>query len=267
MEKSILFFDVDGTIVSEDDNRVIPESAKKAILQANRNGHITMVNTGRTILIIEDSVKQLGFSGFICGCGTNIILDNKELLRHKNDKELCVYIMMFMEKLGIQAIFESAESMSYNAKIGINPELENMLDYFKRMGFNITESHEKSFYFDKFFCWAHDDESFSIFEKELSKDFGIIRRGDSPGIRRCEVVPKGHSKATGMQFCLERLGIDHKNSYAFGDSANDLPMLEFAAHSAAMGGCPDTLKSTVDFVTDTFYNDGLAKAIERFGLI
>ena len=110
-------------------------------------------------------------------------------------------------------------------------------------------------------------ERLSFAEKELSKDFGIIRRGDSPGIRRCEVVPKGHSKATGMQFCLERLGIDHKNSYAFGDSANDLPMLEFAAHSAAMGGCPDTLKSTVDFVTDTFYNDGLAKAIERFGLI
>lgn len=267
MDRSILFFDVDGTIVSEDNKRIIPESTKAAIRKANENGHITMVNTGRTMLIIEDNVKELGFSGYICGCGTNIILNGEEILRYKNSKELCVKVMELLERLNIQAIFESAEMMSYNGKLEINNELMNMLDYFKKMDFNVVESHNKDFYFDKFFCWAYDDDSFLEFEDTLCKDFGIIRRGDSAGIRRCEVVPLGYSKATGMQFCLEKLGIDHKNSYAFGDSTNDLPMLEFAAHSAAMGGCPDVLKDKVDIVTDKLYDDGLAKAMERFGLI
>lgn len=267
MEKAILFFDIDGTIVSEDGKRFIPKSTKLALKKARENGHIIMVNTGRTILIIEETIKELGFSGYICGCGTNIILDDKVLLRNKNEKALCVKTMKLLEELKIPAIFESAEHMGYNSRLEINNELEGMLTYFKSKHFKTIEAHEDDFYFDKFFCWAHDDDSFEIFERELSKDFQVIRRGDSPKIRRCEVVPKGFSKATGMQFMLERLGIRHKNSYAFGDSTNDLPMLEFAAHSAAMGGCPDVLKSKVEFVTDTLYNDGLAKAMERFGLI
>ena len=267
MEKAILFFDIDGTLVSEGGKRFIPKSTKTALKKARSNGHIIMVNTGRTILIIEDTIKELGFSGYICGCGTNIILDDEVLLRNKNKKELCVKTMQLLEKLKIPAIFESAEAMGYNKRLEINSELKGMLTYFKSKDFKITEAHDNDFYFDKFFCWAHDDESFDIFESELLKDFQVIRRGDSPGIRRCEVVPNGFSKATGMQFMLEKLKIEHKNSYAFGDSANDLPMLEFAAHSAAMGGCSEVLKSKVEFVTDTLYNDGLAKAMERFGLI
>ncbi len=267
MERAILFFDIDGTIVSEDGKRYIPESAKLALKKAKENGHIIMVNTGRTILIIEESIKALGFSGYICGCGTNIILDNKVLLRNKNDKGLCVKTMRLLESLKIPAIFESAEQMGYNAGLEINPELEGMLTYFNAKGFKVTEAHNEDFYFDKFFCWAHDDESFELFDSKLSRDFQIIRRGDSPKIRRCEIVPKGFSKATGMQFMLDKLGIDKQNSYAFGDSTNDLPMLEFAAHSAAMGGCPEILKEKVEIVTDTIYNDGLAKAMERFGLI
>lgn len=267
MDKAILFFDIDGTIVSEDEHRFIPESTKAALKAAKDNGHIIMVNTGRTVLIIEDRIKKLGFSGYVCGCGTNIILDDDVLLRHKNTPKLCLRVRELLEELGIPAIYESAEKMSYNAKTYIHSELENMLSYFKTQSFNLAEAHDDSFYFDKFFCWAHDDERFDIFEHELSKDFQVIRRGDSPGIRRCEIVPHGFSKATGIQFMLDRLGIEHKNSYCFGDSTNDLPMLEYAAHSAAMGGCPEVLKDKVEFVTDTIYNDGLAKAMERFGLI
>ena len=267
MDKAILFFDIDGTIVSEDERRYIPESAKAALKAAKDNGHIIMVNTGRTIHIIEDRIKQLGFSGYVCGCGTNIILDDEVLLRHRNDPALCMKVRDLLEELGIPAIFESAEKMGYNKNTYIHPELESMLTHFKSQSFKITEAHDEGFYFDKFFCWAHDDERFDIFERELSKDFQVIRRGDSPEIRRCEIVPHGFSKATGIQFMLDRLGIERKNSYCFGDSTNDLPMLEYAAHSAAMGGCPEVLKDKVEFVTDTLYNDGLAKAIERFGLI
>ncbi|MBR6336290.1 MAG: HAD family hydrolase [Ruminococcus sp.] len=267
MERAILFFDIDGTIVSEDGNRFIPESAVKAINKARENGHITMVNTGRTYLTVERHIKELGFSGFVCGCGTNIILDNEVLLRHKNDRALCFDIRDTLQSIGVPAIYESVESLGFDSNTYIHPELREMLTYFGSKGLMIREAYEESFYFDKFFCWANDDEHFEPLVSKLSEHFQIIRRGDSEGIKRIEVVPKGYSKATGMKFMLDRLGIDHKNSYAFGDSTNDLPMLEYAAHSAAMGGCPDVLKDKVELVTDGLYDDGLAKALERFGLI
>jgi Cof subfamily protein (haloacid dehalogenase superfamily) len=267
MDRAILFFDIDGTIVSEDGKRFIPESAINAIHKARNNGHITVVNTGRTYLTVERHIKELGFSGFICGCGTNIFLGDEVLLRHKNDRALCFEIRDELESLGIPAIYESAECLGFNADTYIHPELREMLSYFGFKGLMIEEAHEESFYFDKFFCWANDDEHFEPLVSKLSAHFQVIRRGDTPGIKRIEVVPKGYSKATGMEFMLNKLGIDHKNSYAFGDSTNDLPMLEYAAHSAAMGGCPEVLRDKVEFVTDGLYEDGLAKALERFGLI
>ena len=56
MSRRVIFFDIDGTLSTETDFTV-PESTKKAIKLAQDNGHILMVNTGRTICIIEDMIK------------------------------------------------------------------------------------------------------------------------------------------------------------------------------------------------------------------
>ena len=50
--KKILFFDIDGTLISETSGE-IPESTKTALKKAQENGHITIINTGRTRALIE----------------------------------------------------------------------------------------------------------------------------------------------------------------------------------------------------------------------
>ena len=76
--KKILFFDIDGTLISETSGE-IPESTKTALKKAQENGHITIINTGRTKSLIGDDIKELEFDGYICGCGTYIEVDNKVL--------------------------------------------------------------------------------------------------------------------------------------------------------------------------------------------
>lgn len=71
MKKKALFFDIDGTLLSEVTGQV-PESAIEALKQAQECGHLTFINTGRTICSIPGELKQLPFNGFICGCGTYI---------------------------------------------------------------------------------------------------------------------------------------------------------------------------------------------------
>ena len=46
MEKAILFFDIDGTILSEK-TRKIPESAVTALQLAKKAGHLLFINTGK----------------------------------------------------------------------------------------------------------------------------------------------------------------------------------------------------------------------------
>ena len=79
--KKILFFDIDGTLISETSGE-IPESTKTALKKAQENGHITIINTGRTRALIEPRLQDMKFDGYICGCGTYIEIHNK-VLYHK----------------------------------------------------------------------------------------------------------------------------------------------------------------------------------------
>ena len=71
MNKRIVFFDIDGTLI-DDDTHLIPESAVDAIRQAQKNGHILIVNTGRPNGAMDQCLKDIGFDGYICGGGTYI---------------------------------------------------------------------------------------------------------------------------------------------------------------------------------------------------
>ena len=87
------------------------------------------------------------------------------------------------------------------------------------------------------------------------------------GKKVVEGVPKGFSKATGIQVICEKLGLPHENTYAFGDSVNDLDMLKYVAHGIAMGNGMPEAKAAANYVTDDILEDGIYNACKHFGLI
>lgn len=87
-QRKILFFDIDGTLISEVNNQ-IPESIKNALKQARENGHITIINTGRTRALVEPRLEDIGFDGYICGCGTYIEVNGK-VLYHKSIEKVSI---------------------------------------------------------------------------------------------------------------------------------------------------------------------------------
>lgn len=70
-----------------------------------------------------------------------------------------------------------------------------------------------------------------------------------------------------MKTVMQYLGVALKDSFAFGDGPNDLPMLREAGSSVLMGNAPQFLWKEADYVTAPITKDGLALALEHFGLI
>ena len=62
-------------------------------------------------------------------------------------------------------------------------------------------------------------------------------------------------------------GIDVTDTMAIGDGGNDIPMLRHAGIGVAMGNANETVKAEADYVTDTVDQDGIAKALQHFGLV
>ena len=67
-----------------------------------------------------------------------------------------------------------------------------------------------------------------------------------------------------MQLLSEHLNISMDNTWAFGDSSNDLPMFEAAGLKIAMGNAVPELKKKADIVAYSNHIDGAAKVIEQY---
>lgn len=82
-----------------------------------------------------------------------------------------------------------------------------------------------------------------------------------------DILPRDGGKDVGVRMTMERYGFAQEEVMAFGDGENDLPMLEVAGVAVAMGNGEDEVKAMAGYVTDTVENDGISKALRRFGLL
>jgi Cof subfamily protein (haloacid dehalogenase superfamily) len=81
-----------------------------------------------------------------------------------------------------------------------------------------------------------------------------------------DVMKVGSTKGNGLMMLADRLGIPRENTFAIGDNENDLPMLQMAAHSIAMGNSREDIKACCDYVTSNCDEDGFAKAMREYVL-
>src|SRR5699024_11645227 len=72
-----------------------------------------------------------------------------------------------------------------------------------------------------------------------------------------DVLPKGSSKAVGIEKLLEALTLEKSNAYAFGDGLNDREVLSFISNSVAMGNAVDAVKNYAKYGTKDVDDDGV----------
>lgn len=262
MSNKVIFFDIDGTIM--DELGYVPESALRAIKAAQAKGIKCLVNTGRPYVHIEPAIVEMGFDGYICSCGQLLMMDGRQQFRAEVDGDVCAKIVALAEQCRLDAYYEAEEGMRQQLLHEPNPGMRIYLERMIERGFEVTlDPHEEGHVFDKFCIWAHEDSDVETFARYAQEFYTMIYRGG--GMYEC--ILRGYSKQTGIQAVRELLGAEIEDCYAIGDSANDLPMLQCVAHGIAMGNAPDNVKAQVEHVTAELHDDGLAKALEFYGLV
>ena len=108
-----------------------------------------------------------------------------------------------------------------------------------------------------------DGTDYERVKAEFADDFLILEHVENV----VEFVPKGTSKATGIKWLCNDLDIPHDETYAIGDSVNDLEMLESVGHGIAMGNSMPPVKEIAEYVTSDISDDGVKNALKHYGLI
>lgn len=256
-----VYFDIDMTLW--DRQMIIPDSTKEAIRKLKENGCYVFISSGRTRSFIQDpGLLSLGFDGILSGCGTSVNFHGEELLYKSIPCEIVDATLKVLKRYDMPAVLEG-RSYQY-----VDPEDfqgDPFIEVLRRdVGdklLGITENH-MDWEISKFSAVIKNDDFTKALE-ELSPWYDFLVHGT----KVVEGVPKGYSKATGIQVVCEKLGLSHEDTYAFGDSVNDLDMLKYVAHGIAMGNGTPEAKAAADYVTEDIHADGIYHACKHFGLI
>lgn len=261
---ALLFFDIDGTLITLDDEHRMPESTKRALNKAKENGHKILINTGRVKTAIDKHLLKFGFDGLVCGCGTYIEYGGMPVFHHTLTREQCVYYAEKLREYKYQTVFEGKDRLFIDGDHGPGSFMEYIYNYFSgNVDYPIEDSTHPGLCYDKFTTTQMPESDVEAFRYLFSRDFNLIPHGGNV----TEAVPVGYSKATGIRFLTEYLGMPLSDCYAFGDSINDMEMLQYVPHSVAMGNAVEDVIRVAEYRTTDILENGLENALRHYSLI
>lgn len=263
--QKIVFFDVDGTIVTdvaEGEGKFIPESCKSAIRKAREKGNLCFINSGRPYGNVEKYILEIGFDGVVSGCGTNIHVGIEDIYHVAVEGEVASLCYDLCEKYHITAFFEGRDRTYYIENGYHVPWLEEFAGEISKQGSVVLRQRDEGFTFDKFCAFHDENNDITEFLKAMEEHFSIIIRDET----FIELVPRGCSKGIAIKKLCEYYNIPIEQSYAIGDSVNDLDMFYATPNSIAMGN-GKAIHPYAAFVTKDITDDGIEFALKHFEII
>lgn len=234
-----VFFDIDGTFFDHITGRVLLESRKAAEL-LQKNGYKVCLCSGRT----KEMSEQLGvlqmfpWDGFVGGAGVSVYNEKAELIHEccfsqKQAKQIFA--------LGKQHTICIHSHGKYEfMTLPLNAYSQKVFEDFHCQIPIVRDWHGEtmvalSAYEKKGFDWS----MFAAIE-------GIeVQQPCDTGV---DFMLKNVSKASGIRVLMDAWGFEPDAYMAFGDSINDVEMLQEARVGVAMGNATEELKSYADAV-------------------
>lgn len=252
-----IFFDVDGTLLSNDTNSV-PDSTRRALQELRKRGIKVVIATARHMSDLEKmAVNDMEFDGYIVLNGQLICDSDHKMYAGKpiDRGEMEVLSRIFeTKKIPFVMVTENDTYINY-----VNDTVKETQEEFHDDVPETGRYYGENVY--QIMAFVSDKEKQLL--EDLLDECAITSWSDA-GI---DIIPRDGGKTAGIQVYLDENGIDISETMAFGDGENDIEMLEYVGIGVAMGNGKDKVKAAADYVTDTVENNGIEKALKHFGLI
>ncbi len=269
----LIFLDIDGTLTPPGSN-IPPESALAAIRRARAAGHKVFLCSGRNPAMLEP-VLQYGFDGYVASGGGYVVCGEQVLFDCPMKEEQRALAMKLFREQGVFCTLE-AKDAAYgdegladflNRSSGGNSELVRWRKALEK-DLNIRPMAEydgRPVY--KIVLMFSRPEQIEPARKALEQDFQfVVQDMKGAGCFNGELVNRQFDKGTGVRLCAAALGVSLEDTVGFGDSMNDLEMIETVGVSVSMENGSPALKERSTMICPSVEEDGLARGFERLGL-
>lgn len=261
MTYKIAFFDMDGTLY-QTENDIIQESNLQALEELRKQGVIVCAATGRPLNQMNLILERVHFDYMVMING-GYVLDREQNLMFENpiDRQTTQEIVEWCheQQNGLMFHFGDA-SYIYDQFYPFYYFCRDhhVLDY---LFYDENRSYHKRHNAYNSVIMTKDKRSFDEF---LAKH--PMLRSDLIEVAQdhfcLDVFNANNDKFVGINQVLLKEGIHWDECVCFGDSTNDVKMLEMAGMGVAMGNASDYVKSFANRVTTSVYDHGVANALK-----
>ena len=253
--------DLDGTLLNSD--HVVTQRNCEALRQLSKEGVLVVLVSGRmhqSILPISDQI----------GLENPIISYNGGMVKHAKTGEVfhhtpiaattAMELVDYCDERNIHLNFclddllymriENAWSELYESRTGVRATAVGNLR--KLAGGEPTKMQV-----------LDTPENVEGLILDFQRDFGDRLYITRTQIEYIEFMNPQVSKGPALKALAARVGVPMRLVVAFGDSYNDMSMMDAVGFSIAMGNAIDELKDSAHYITESNDNDGVAQAVER----
>ena len=267
--------DLDGTLLTTDKH--LSEENASELNRAFHQGAVIVPATGRILAGLPAFIKEAEwFRWCILSNGAQVYdtEEEKTIFRSEISPELSVRVLEFADKLPVLYDIYS-EGRGFMSADMLNAFDDNIADRFYR---ELIHSLREPVDDLKAFILSRQDIGVQkiqfYFRKEdlplrselfpvLAKEFPELLSTTSVPFN-IEINHRDANKGTALEALCSHLGIPLTDTLAFGDNANDLPMLHRAGIGVCMLNGTDEAKAAADYITSDNDSHGVAAAIRKF---
>ena len=273
----LLFFDIDGTLAMP--GRTVSQRTRDAIRAARARGHKAFICTGRSPELVNEDILSIGFDGGIFHAGGRAMIDGKTVYDNHADAKMLDDVLPSIKEYAVFYNYETTDG-DYFSRFdpdvlkevqvdGANTELLRLIEALaspenRPVGDYAGQGIYKVFFFvRKVADYEKIIEAFG--PGYLPTNFSNMIE-DLP-IVACEVTRADINKGAAILGLCSYLKASVSDTISFGDSMNDIMMIRTTGLSVVMANAEQRVKDEADVICESCDDDGVAKELERLGLI
>lgn len=222
MNKKLVAFDADGTIIDYNAGGIVVDSTRKAITALKENGHVPAIITGRSYNMIDRLADELGIEYIGVLNGAQIFKGAKLLHSDSLGEELSGIILDRIKDLELPVLAFDAKYIYYK---NLSERWREFINASINMESNMIPIVEGPYDFASIYSYGDEE----LLAEKVQGIEGIEFHNG-----RHEISIEGVNKGNAMKLLADILGISIGDTIAFGDGINDISMLKMAKTGVAI---------------------------------
>jgi hypothetical protein len=260
-------FDLDGTLLNS--NVEVSEKNKIAIKKIIENKDNLILASGRMyssmMHIIDNYISFVKNYAHIVSYNGSYVVDNQNqvLIEEGVNADVAVDIIKYLRSKNLH------RQIYVKDELIVEEDNQEIKDYAKNASVKYEVVYDLVNYISKnknlpLKLLAVGENSYLLkIQKELKEKFGNYLNIIMSSHSFLDIIPKNTSKGMALEKLSKIYKFDLTNAHIFGDSENDISMLEKTKNSYAMGNANEKVKKISKYTVPSNDEEGVAYAVEK----